>query len=165
MKHRANGLVIHDRLFHPDKERLRQIGVKFDPKNCEFCILVEQARTPFMVTITDKTDVPVLRVSSDICGQINPISYGNAKYALTFLDLATPGFIQSSTSFPTPSSRSSNNGLPWRNGKPLSGHKLKFFHTDGGKGYTGKTVKNTFTTFLQESGIVHDSTPCSLISF
>jgi hypothetical protein len=29
-----------------------------------------------------------------------------------------------------------------------SGHKLKFFHTDGGKEYTGKTAKNTFTTFL-----------------
>jgi hypothetical protein len=35
------------------------------------------------------TEVPLLRVSSDICGQINPISFGNAKYVLTFYDLAT----------------------------------------------------------------------------
>ena len=40
-----------------------------------------------------------------------------------------------------------------------SGYKLKYFHTDSGKEYTGKTVKNTFTTFLHDTGIVHDSTP------
>jgi hypothetical protein len=40
-----------------------------------------------------------------------------------------------------------------------SGYKLKFFHTDGGKEYTGKTVQNTFTTYLEETGIVHESTP------
>ena len=40
-----------------------------------------------------------------------------------------------------------------------SGYKLKFFHTDGGKEYTRKTIKNTFTTYLEETGIVHEATP------
>src|SRR5271169_5477266 len=83
IKDRANGLLIHDRLFHPSKERLRQLGIKFNSKNCDFCILGKQTRSPFTITISDKTEVPLLRVSSDICGQINPISFGNAKYVLT----------------------------------------------------------------------------------
>jgi hypothetical protein len=159
MKDRANSLVIHDRLFHPGKERLRQLGVKFDPKNCEFCILGKQTHTPFLATISDKTDVPLLRVSSDICGQINPISYGNAKYVLIFLDLAT-----SYSWVYTISDKLSNTVLKcfkqWLAiAERQSGYKLKFFHTDGGKEYTGKTAKNTFTTFLQDCRIVHDSTP------
>src|SRR5271169_5665253 len=39
------------------------------------------------------------------------------------------------------------------------GKKLLFFFTDGGKEYTGESDKNTFTTFLKDSGIQHDTTP------
>jgi len=158
MKDCADGLVIHDRLFHPSKEKLRQLGIKFNG-NCESCVLGKQHRTPFLASISNKTELPLLKVSSDLCGPIKPISFGNAKYILTFLDLAT-GYSW----IYTIENKQSNTVLAlfkcWlAMVERQSGYKLKFFHTDGGKEYTGKTVKNTFTTFLHDTGIVHDSTP------
>src|SRR5579859_655272 len=158
MKDRANGLLIHDRLFHPSKERLCELGVKFNPKDCDYCILGNHSRTPFLITVSDKTEVPLLRVSSDICGQINPISFSNAKYVLTFYDLSTDySWIYTITD------KKSNTVLEifkhWlAMVERQSGYKLKFFHTDSGKEYTGKTVKNMFTAYLEENGIVHEST-------
>ena len=87
------------------------------PKNCEFCILSAQTRTPFLTTISDKTEVPLLKVSSDICGPINPIFFGKAKYIFSFLDLAT-GYSWVYTipnSKPIRFSNSSNIDSQWSN--------------------------------------------------
>ena len=138
---------------------MHQIGIKPNNKSCEFCILGKQTRTPFpKIQPSDKTTVPLFRVFSDICGPINPISFGNAKYVLTFNDQAT-GY---SWIYFIPNKASNTVLALFKRWLAMverqSGKKLKFFFTDGGKEYTGETVKNTFTTFLKDSGIEHDTT-------
>jgi len=155
----ANGTLMHDRLFHPPAARMRQLGMTFNDKFCEFGILSKQTRTPFLqIQPSDKLTVPLFRVFSDICGPINPISFGNGKYVLTFTDQAA-GY---SWIYFIPNKASSTILTlfkPWlAMVERQPGRKLLFFFTDGGKEYTGESA-NTFTTFLKELGIQHNTTP------
>ena len=155
-----NSQIMHDRLFHPSAERMRQLGIKHLPKTCDYCILGKQTRTPFSkVTISDMTPVPLLRVYSDLCGIINPISFGNAKYVLTFLDQAT----QYSWIYFIPNKLSNTILAIFKRWLAMVerqfNRKLQFLHTDGGKEYTGESANKTFTTFLKDFSIQHDTTP------
>ena len=146
--------LMHERLGHASPERLRQLGITYVP-NCNYCILGKQTRTPFS-TIDDQVNEKLEYVYSDICGFITPISYGNSRYILTFIDAKS----RYSWVYCIPDKSSSTVLSVLKRWKAMvenqAGTKVKILRTDQGKEYTGV---DTITPFLDQCGIVHETTP------
>ena len=53
---------------------------------CEGCVLGKQARLSFPVGDTWRAKAPLQLVHTDICGPLDPMSYGGNRYFITFID-------------------------------------------------------------------------------
>ncbi|KAM0985723.1 hypothetical protein ACFX13_013181 [Malus domestica] len=62
----------------PQIEATRQV--------CEGCVLGKQARLSFPVGDTWRAKAPLQMVHKDICGPLDPMSYGGNRYFITFID-------------------------------------------------------------------------------
>ena len=83
----AESQLMHERLGHASADRLRLIGISYSPGNCHECRLGKQTRVPFR-SLTLTATVKLERVYSDLC-YITPVSFGMAKYFITFIDEVT----------------------------------------------------------------------------
>jgi gag-polypeptide of LTR copia-type/Integrase core domain len=144
-------LLMHERLLHPSSERLAQLGIKFVPGSCKPCILGKQTRTPFK-PIEDKATEKLAIVHMDHCGPVNPITYGNGKYALNLKDQAT-GYAWS---YIVPDKSASTTlkiiqkWLP--QAERQSGNQLKIIRTDDAREFKG-----VLEDFLEKRGIEHET--------
>src|SRR5271169_3887344 len=152
----ASAQLMHQRLCHPSVQRMRLVGIKYNPEKCHFCIMGKQTRKPFTTNPNPRATRKLFRVYSDIC-PVSPESFGHGLYFITFVDEATRYvwiYIIPNKS----SSTVLQILLKWL---PLvqnqAGTTLINFRTDEGREYLGETLK-TVTTFLEERGIHHEQT-------
>lgn len=85
----------HRKMGHPSDQKLSTLIKKDYIKDskisncesviCETCVKSKQTRLPFK-TNDIKTTYPLELIHTDIAGPIDPISYGEKRYVLTFLD-------------------------------------------------------------------------------
>ena len=86
----------HMRFEHLNFEVLKSMGDKNmvdgipsinHPKQlCETCLLGKHARRSFPKETTSRTSKPLQLVHTDVCGPIDPPSFGKRKYFLLFID-------------------------------------------------------------------------------
>jgi hypothetical protein len=151
----ADTQLQHERLGHASADRLHLIGVSYKPGNCHECRLGKQTRTPFpslVLTATAKLE----RVYSDLC-PVTPMSFGNAKYFITFVDeLTRYCWIYL---IPDKSSATILRILQVWSAlvQNQSGTMIQYLRTDQGTEYTGEILK-TVTTFLEDNGVTHETT-------
>lgn len=79
--------LIHQRLFHPSVERMRLLGVNYNLRRCQVCIMGKQPHKPFP-SVHERSDRKLFHVYSDIC-PISPETFGHGQYFITFVDEAT----------------------------------------------------------------------------
>jgi hypothetical protein len=146
----------HERLGHASTARLRLVGISYTSGNCHECRLGKQTRLPFPRQITITVTLKLERVYSDLC-PVTPISFGLAKYFITFIDeLTRYCWIYL---LPDKSSATILRILQIWSAlvQNQSGTEVQHLRTDQGSEYTGETLK-TVTTFLQDKGITHETT-------
>src|SRR5579859_7101348 len=83
----AGSQIMHERLGHASADRLRLIGISYNSSNCHEYRLGKLTRLPFH-SLTLTATVKLERIYSDIC-YVTPISFGMAKYFITFIDELT----------------------------------------------------------------------------
>ena len=124
-----------------------------DVKNCDVCI-----RSKFTNQISRSSSARIFsyleKVSSDICGPFNPITFDNYKYFITFLDAKTKFLevkllrtkYEAFEAFITYANVYENN----ENGK-----RIRILATDNGTEFTNKRFKS----LLDKKGITHQLSP------
>jgi transposase InsO family protein len=145
----------HERLGHASAARLRLMGISYSSGKCHECRLGKQTRLPFR-SLTLIATVKLERVYSDLC-YVTPISFGLAKYFITFTDeLTRYCWIYL---IPDKSSATILRILQVWSAlvQNQSGTRIQYLRTDQGSEYTGETLK-TVTTFLEDNGITHETT-------
>src|SRR5271169_2435557 len=152
----ASAQLMHQRLCHPSVQRMRLVGIKYNPEKCHFCIMGKQTRKPFTTNPNPRATRKLFRVYSDIC-PVSPESFGHGLYFITFVDEPTR-YVWIYIILNKSSSTVLQILWKWL---PLvqnqAGTTLINFWTDEGREYLGETLK-TVTTFLEEHGITHEQT-------
>src|SRR5271169_150048 len=152
----ASAQLMHQRLCHPSVQRMRLVGIKYNPEKCHFCIMGKQTRKPFPTNPNPRATRKLFRVYSDIC-PVSPETFGHGLYFITFVDEATRYVWV----YIIPNKTSSTVLQILKSWLPLvqnqAGTTLINFRTDEGGEYLGETLK-TVSTFLEEHGITHEQT-------
>ena len=128
----------------PQIEATRQV--------CEGCVLGKQARLSFPVGDTWRAKAPLQLVHTDICGPLDPMSYGGNRYFITFID----DFSRKTWVYFL---KEKSAALKiFKEFKALteaeSNHKLVAVRSDRGGEYTS----NAFQAYCKEQGIRHQLT-------
>ncbi|KAM1936926.1 hypothetical protein ACFX15_014142 [Malus domestica] len=119
---------------------------------CEGCVFGKQARLSFPVGDTWRAKAPLQLVHTDICGPLDPMSYGGNRYFITFIDdFSRKTWVyflkEKSTALKV-----------FKEFKALteaeSNHKLVAMRSDRGGEYTS----NAFKAYCKEQGIRHQLT-------
>src|SRR5579859_1818287 len=147
--------IMHERLPHASADHLRLIGTSYKSGNCHECRLGKQTRLPFH-SLTLTATVRLEWIYSDLC-YVTPISFGMAKYFITFIDELTHYCWV--YMIPDKSSTTILRILQIWSAlvQNQSGTRIQNLRTDQGIEYTGETLK-TVTTFLEDNGITHETT-------
>ena len=153
----------HRRLCHIGFNNVRKIvkdnlvsGIDFklcsDDHHCESCYDGKNHRVPFPTHKSQKNRKILDVIHSDLCGKIQPASIGGGSYFMTLIDDASRYcwvyvLKNKSDAFET-----------FRKWKKMVENqydrKVKVLRTDGG----GEYVSNEFDDFLNNSGIIHQTT-------
>lgn len=152
----------HQRLGHINQASLRQmvdkklvngieLGQNDDLGFCQACVEGKKTREPFPVGGIHTTERLQL-VHSDVCGPMQTVSHGGARYFVTFIDdfsrcvkvYCISSKDQVFEKFREFQARVTNE----------TGLKIKTLRTDGGGEYTSAKFEN----FLKQKGIVHEIT-------
>ena len=144
----------HLRFAHASNSTLRNLPLiksSYNTTDCQACIQAKQHRNPFQATSPTTKEVGDL-IHSDLCGPF-PLSKGNSKYSLTFLD----DFSHYITVYTIPNKLSLTVQEYFARFvitlETQTGRKVKRLRTDGGGEYGG-----ALTPFLQSLGVTHEST-------
>jgi transposase InsO family protein len=156
---------LHERLGHYSKNSLLKHGdaiadLNIDPtertndahqKPCRSCIMGKHARSPFPSRSSKRTK-PLELVHSDLA-ESHVLSYGDGKYALTFVDDAT----HHASVFILPNKKAATVLEAFKDfqawAERQSGHKVKELRTDRGTEYMGEMIQ-----YVKEQGIEHHTT-------
>ena len=136
-----------------NKQMVDGLDIKLDDNTifCEQCCDGKQNRLPFPKIEKPKRD-PLELIHSDVCGMINPNSYGEGKYFVTFIDDATHFtwvYILKSKDEVFCKFKE------WKNQvENQFATKIKKFRSDNG----GEYISNEFKVFLKREGIHHELT-------
>ena len=140
-------LVERDMAAGVDLGSVGAVGDSF----CEACVLGKQHRAPFASSGGGRATQPLELVHSDVCGPMSTPTFGGARYFVTFIDdytHRTTTYLLKEKSQVFPHFKlfksAAENEL---------GHKIKCLRTDNG----GEYVNKTFSNFLQEHGIKHQT--------
>lgn len=121
-------------------------------KNCEVCCQGKQTRFPFSASSNQRAENLIELIHSDLCGPMQNVSIGGAKYFLTFLDdHSRKVFVYFIKSKSEVLSKFAEFKKFMEN---QTGQKIKKFRTDNGGEYVGAS----FQKFLKERGIQHQTT-------
>jgi len=148
--------LMHERLAHPSADRLKLLGIKYKPGNCQICVMAKQTMKPFPPNKNPRVQYKLERVYSDLC-YVSPESFGHGQYFIIFVDELT----RYVWIYIIPNKTSSTILQVLKKWLALvqnqSGTTIINFRTDGGGEYTGDTLK-TVSTFLDDNGITHEQT-------
>ena len=61
-------------------------SINYQNQLCEACLLGKHAKRSFPKDTTSRTSKPLQLVHTDVCGPIDPPSFGKRKYFLLFID-------------------------------------------------------------------------------
>src|ERR1700737_484 len=149
----AEDILWHKRLGHASDDRVKALGIHLKVEDCHHCIIGKQARQPFKSLPDDHTVTKLYRVYADFCGKITPVSLGGNEYILTITDEKSKYTWSWALPY-KPLETVLNVFIPWqRRVERQCGEKIKIFHTDGGKEFTG-----IFDDYFVQEGIKHDTT-------
>jgi transposase InsO family protein len=120
---------------------------------CESCVLSKHRRSSFAKEVNWKAKRPLELVHTDVCGPIKPMSTGQNRYFLTFID----DFSRKTCIYFL--KRKSEVFNCFKNFKAIvekqSGYKIRTVRSDQGGEYTA----NDFEAFCTQQGIRHQTTP------
>ena len=126
--------------------------IKAPTEVCEGCVAGKQPRNSFNVSLPPRAKEPLEVVCSDVCGPIEPCTYGGNLYFVIFINEFTRML------WVYPIKRKSEVFAVFQKFKAYaekqSGATLKILRTDGGGEYTSKE----FEVFCESKGIVHEVT-------
>lgn len=161
-KTNESAVIWHRRMGHLNYRALQKLrdgavdGMNFDDdaglfKNCETCAMGKQSRQPFGESKFKTTQLLEL-IHSDLCGPMETISIGGAKYFVTFIDdFSKKVFCY----FIKQKSDAFDKFVEFKAmAENQTGYKIKTFRTDNGK----ELLSERFVKFLKINGIQHDLT-------
>lgn len=153
----------HLRLGHLNFDGLRLLSKKkmlkwlpsIDHPNevCESCVLGKHTRTNFTRQSSWRARKPLELVHTDICGPLTPMSNGQNRYFLTFID----DFSRKTWVYFLKRKSEAFNALKdfKASAEKQSGYSIKMLRSDQGGEYTS----GAFKAFCNEHGIKHQFTP------
>jgi hypothetical protein len=166
-----NKLLWHQRLGHIHYNNLNKLeestvgfnnsnntnntNIDYSINNCEVCLRAKFTNKVNYNTNDNNTKLEYLdKVASDLCGPINPRTYDNYRYFITFLDKATRYLeVQLLRTKDEAYSAFSEFKLKAENNK--HNYKIRVYATDNGREFINKRFKDLITT----SGIRHQLSP------
>jgi transposase InsO family protein len=120
---------------------------------CESCVLSKHHRSSFAKEVNWKANKALELVHTDVCGPIKPMSTGQNRYFLTFID----DFSRKTWIYFL--KRKSEVFNCFKDFKAIvekqSGYKIRTVRSDQGGEYTA----NDFEVFYTQQGIRHQTTP------
>ena len=153
--------IWHRRMGHLGEDYVRKLarmvdGMKIKSRTsvgvCEACLEGKQHRQPSHQPATRATE-PLELIHSDLCGPIDPTSYGGTNYYLLFTD----DFTRMTHIYPLKKKSSADVLEKFREYKPevekQTGKEIKRLRTDGGGEY-----EKWMGLHLKGSGIIHETT-------
>ena len=153
--------IWHRRMGHLGEDYVRKLARMVDGMEiksrttvgvCEACLEGKQHRQPSHQPATRATE-PLELIHSDLCGPIEPASYGGTKYYLLFTD----DFTGMTHIYPLKKKSSADVLEKFREYKPemekQTGKVIKRLRTDGGGEY-----EKWMRLHLKGSGIIHETT-------
>ena len=153
--------VWHRRMGHLGEENVRKLakmveGMKIKFRTsvgvCEACLEGKQTRQPSHQPAT-RAKEPLELIHSDLCGPIDPTTYGGTTYYLLFTD----DFTRMTHIYPLKRKTSSAILAKFKEYRPevekQSGRQIKRLRTDGGGEY-----EKWMGAHLKGSGIIHETT-------
>lgn len=155
-------LTWHRRMGHVNVQTLLKMkndtayGIEFDDddheiKKCEVCARGKQCQKPFPKSETSSQH-PLELVHSHLAGPMENISYGNARYMLTFIDDYTKMVF---LYFLKQKSQVLDTFMEFKSlVENQIGRKIKTFRTDNG----GEYLSKDFDKFCKSNGIIHQPT-------
>jgi hypothetical protein len=134
-------------------DRVNALGIHLKVEDCHDCNIGKQARQPFKSLPKDHAVTKLYRVYADFCGKVTPVSLGGNEYIFTITDEKSK-YTWTWALSDKAAETVLNVFVPWqRRVERQCGEKIKIFHTDGGKEFTG--ILDDY--FVQE-GIKHNTT-------
>ena len=153
--------IWHRRMGHLGEDYVRKLarmvdGMKIKSRTtvgvCEACLEGKQHRQPSHQA-SNKGQEPLELIHSDLCGPIDPTTYGGTNYYLLFTD----DFTRMTHIYPLKKKSSADVLEKFREYKPevekQTGKEIKRFRTDGGGEY-----EKWMGIHLKGSGIIHETT-------
>jgi Reverse transcriptase (RNA-dependent DNA polymerase)/gag-polypeptide of LTR copia-type/Integrase core domain/GAG-pre-integrase domain/Domain of unknown function (DUF4219) len=153
--------IWHRRMGHLGEDYVRKLarmvdGIRIKPRTtvgvCEPCLEGKQTRQPSRRPATRASE-PLELIHSDLCGPIDPTSYGGTNYYLLFTD----DFTRMTHIYPLKRKSSAAVLEKFREYKPevekQTGKEIKRLRTDGGGEY-----EKWMGAHLKGSGIIHETT-------
>ena len=123
--------------------------IKAPAEVCEGCVAGKPPRNSFNVSLPPRAKEPLGVVCSDVCGPIEPCTYGENLYFVIFVDEFTRML------WVYPIKRKSEVFVVFQKFKAYAekqnGATLKILRTDGG----GEYISKEFEDFCESKGIVH----------
>jgi hypothetical protein len=168
-----NKLLWHQRLGHIHYNNLNKLeestvgfnnsnnsnnnntNIDYSINNCEVCLKAKFTNKINHNTNNNNTKLEYLdKVASDLCGPINPLTYDNYRYFITFLDKATRYLeVQLLRTKDEAYSAFSEFKLKAENNK--HNYKIRVYATDNG----GEFINKRFKDLITSSGIRHQLAP------
>lgn len=161
-KSNATAMDWHRKLAHVNIQTLMrmkndtQYGISFENdegaiKNCEVCAKGKQTRQKFTASTTECHEKLEL-IHSDLAGPMENVSYGGAKYMLTFIDdFSKMAFVY----FLKEKSMVLDTFVEFKQMvENQTGNKIKIFRTDNG----GEYCSRSFDAFCKANGVIHQLT-------
>ena len=153
----------HHRLGHPGSHILDKISdyvIGLDKlkksdnmtKVCEACVYAKSHRQPFPKMSTNRAEVILERIHSDLCGPMPVESLKGSRYILTFIDDASR---YAHVYFLEKKSETFDTFVKFKTRvERETGNQLKVLRSDGGGEYISKVMEEYFT----KNGIRHETT-------
>jgi hypothetical protein len=153
--------IWHRRMGHLGEDNVRKLAKMVDGMEikvrttvgvCEACLEGKQHRQPSHQPAT-RAKEPLELIHSDLCGPIDPTTYGGTNYYILFTD----DFTRMTHIYPLRKKSSAEVLEKFREYKPevekQTGRVIKRLRTDGGGGY-----EKWMGAHLKGSGIIHETT-------